>query len=217
MALMPVAEALRRVLDGARRCRAKTRRSPKRTGACSPPIWPHCARSRPMMSPPWTAMLRARPMLRACRRSCRLVGEVAAGHPFERPASASAKPLASSPAASYPPGSDTIVIQENTERDGDTVVVTRHLQPGKHVRVGGLDFAQRRHAAAEGPPTLCARRDAGGRHEPPDRAGAPQTQGRRARDRRRTGAARCATPGPGEIVYSNGFALMALARRKAPR
>ena len=37
-------------------------------------------------------------------------------------------------------------------------------------------------------------------------------QGRGARDRRRTGAAGQRRPGPGEIVYSNGFALMALAR-----
>src|SRR5262249_14433695 len=39
-----------------------------------------------------------------------------------------------------PPGTDTIVIQENTVREGDAVVVTTPASKGKHVRVEGLDF-----------------------------------------------------------------------------
>src|ERR1700752_4031295 len=69
-----------------------------------------------------------------------VVGEVAAGHPF-------AGQVGPGQAARIftggvlPPGADTIVIQENTTRDGDTVVVTTGSAPkGRHIRVAGLDF-----------------------------------------------------------------------------
>ncbi len=40
-----------------------------------------------------------------------------------------------------PDGADTIVIQEDTERDGDTVVVRESSPAGKFIRAKGLDFA----------------------------------------------------------------------------
>lgn len=42
--------------------------------------------------------------------------------------------------APLPPGSDTIVIQEDTERDGDAVKVLEGAPAGKFVRPAGLDF-----------------------------------------------------------------------------
>src|SRR5262249_57531796 len=69
----------------------------------------------------------------------KVVGEVAAGHPFH-------DTLGAGEAARIftggvlPPGADTIVIQENTSREGDAVIVTRPAGKGKHVRVEGLDF-----------------------------------------------------------------------------
>ena len=42
--------------------------------------------------------------------------------------------------AALPRGADTIVIQEDTERDGDKVVVNEASKPGRHVRACGLDF-----------------------------------------------------------------------------
>jgi len=39
-----------------------------------------------------------------------------------------------------PDGADTIVIQENTEREGDAVVVRQSAPPGRHIRAAGLDF-----------------------------------------------------------------------------
>ena len=42
--------------------------------------------------------------------------------------------------AALPRGADTIVIQEDTDRDGDTVTVKVAAKPGQHVRPCGLDF-----------------------------------------------------------------------------
>ncbi|MGH7001880.1 MAG: molybdopterin molybdotransferase MoeA, partial [Stellaceae bacterium] len=53
--------------------------------------------------------------------------------------------------APMPEGADTIVIQEDTERDGDVVTVQESSRPGRHVRVAGLDFR-------EGDIGLCAGR-----------------------------------------------------------
>jgi len=44
--------------------------------------------------------------------------------------------------APLPPGSDTIVIQEDTERDGDSVKVRESAKQGAYVRPAGLDFSQ---------------------------------------------------------------------------
>jgi molybdopterin molybdotransferase len=109
-----------------------------------------------------------------------------------------------------PAGADTIVIQEHTTRSGDDVTVTRAAAAGRNIRVEGLDFRagevllQHGHrlaardlalAAAMNHPTLPVHRRpkvaliaTGDELVPPG-----------------------STPGPGQIVYSNGFALMALA------
>jgi molybdopterin molybdotransferase len=142
----------------------------------------------------------------------KIVGEVAAGRPF-------AGEVHSGEAARIftggvvPPGADTIVIQENTKRDGERVVVNQAEKPGRHIRRAGLDFKEgqvllprgRRLtdrdvmlAAAMSHPKLPVHRRpkvavfaTGDELKPP---GSPL--------------------GPGEIVYSNGFALMALARNE---
>lgn len=44
--------------------------------------------------------------------------------------------------APLPPGADTIVIQEDTRRDGDRVTVTEAPRPGQYVRAAGLDFRE---------------------------------------------------------------------------
>ena len=41
-----------------------------------------------------------------------------------------------------PQGADTIVIQENTERDGDKVVILKGASPGIYIRPEGLDFRE---------------------------------------------------------------------------
>lgn len=142
----------------------------------------------------------------------KVIGEVAAGHPF-------AAPVAAGEAARIftggvlPAGTDTVVIQENTTRQDNVVVINASVARGKNVRTCGLDFKQgdvllpkgRRLsardlmlAAAMNHPTVPLHRvpkvavlGTGDELQPP---------GSELR--------------PGQVVYSNGFALSALARQE---
>jgi molybdopterin molybdotransferase len=212
VALMPVVEALRRVLDGAEplpRADAPLTEAHGRVLAedlaalrTQPPsdvsaMDGYAARSADVANVP---------------AKLKLVGEVAAGHPFDREIG-EGETARIFTGGVLPPGADTIVIQENVERDGDAVVVTTSSPAGKHVRVGGLDFASGDVLLAKGrqlttrdvmlaaamnhPTVPVHRRPKVGVLATGDELVAP-------------GAA----PGPGEIVYSNGFALMALARHE---
>lgn len=140
----------------------------------------------------------------------KVIGEVAAGHPFEGSVD-EGQAARIFTGGVVPPGADTIVIQENTARDGDHVTVTTPSAKGKHIRRAGLDFTKGQvllkagHrlterdlmlAAAMNHPTVPVHRrvkiavlGTGDELKPPG-----------------------SNPGPGEIIYSNGFALMALAQ-----
>jgi molybdopterin molybdotransferase len=142
----------------------------------------------------------------------RLVGEVAAGHPFQGT-------IGPGEAARIftggvvPTGADTIVIQENTRREEATVVVLSSATMGRHVRPAGLDFAEGARLLGKG-------------HRLTDRdlALAASTNHASLLVHRRPRLAVLATgdelvmpgtnPGLSEIVYSNGFATMALARHE---
>jgi molybdopterin molybdotransferase len=142
----------------------------------------------------------------------RLIGEVAAGRPLTAT-------LRKGEAARIftggvlPAGTDTVVIQENTERDGDTVIVTTASAKGRNVRVAGLDFRK-------GDVRLKAGRRLTGR----DVALAAAMNHATLPVHRRPKIAVVATgdelvppgtePAPGQIVYSNVFALAAIARRE---
>lgn len=140
----------------------------------------------------------------------KVIGEVAAGHPFEG-AVGHGEAMRIFTGGLMPSGADTVVIQEDTRRDGDRVTVTYAGKIGRHVRAEGIDFSkgavllrQGRQltgrdlmlAAAMNYPTLKVVRrpkvavlGTGDELVPPGSA-----------------------PKPGEIVYSNGFALAALVR-----
>jgi molybdopterin molybdotransferase len=142
----------------------------------------------------------------------KLVGEVAAGHPFDREIG-EGETARIFTGGVLPPGADTIVIQENTERDGETVVVTTSSPAGKHVRVSGLDFASGDVLLPKG--RQLTARDvmlAAGMNHPTVPVHRRPKVGVLATGDELVPPG--ATPGPGEIVYSNGFALMALARRE---
>ena len=139
-----------------------------------------------------------------------IVGEVAAGHPF---AGSVNKGQAARifTGGVVPPGADTIVIQENTKREGTSVSVTTSAPSGKHIRRAGLDFAHgqallRRGrrlterdlmlAAAMSHPTVAVHRR-------------PRVAVLGTGDELKAPGSKLA---PGEIIYSNGFALLAMAR-----
>jgi molybdopterin molybdotransferase len=142
----------------------------------------------------------------------RLIGEVAAGHPYEG-AVGKGQAVRIFTGGVLPSGADTIVIQENTTRAGETVIVNQKSGPGRHIRKAGLDFA-------DGVVLL----NKGHRLNDRDLALAAAMNHPRVPVHRRPKVAVLATgdelvmpganPGPGEIVYSNGFATMALVRHE---
>jgi molybdopterin molybdotransferase len=142
----------------------------------------------------------------------KLVGEVAAGHPFNGIVGAGEAARIFT-GGLLPAGSDTIVIQENTAREGDIIVVATSAAKGKHVRIEGLDFRRGAVLLAKGR-RLCDR----------DLALAAAMNHPRLSVHRRPRLAVLATgdelvmpgssPALGEIVYSNGYATMAMARRE---
>jgi len=141
----------------------------------------------------------------------KLIGEVAAGRPF-------AGTVGLGEAARIftggvmPRGADTVVIQEHTSRADGAVVVGKPTGAGRNVRLRGLDFKAG---------TVLLRR--GRRLSDRDLALAAAMNHAGVPVHRRPKLAVLATgdelvmpgtaPGPGEIVYSNGFATIALASR----
>jgi molybdopterin molybdotransferase len=142
----------------------------------------------------------------------KVIGEVAAGHPFEGTVRAGEAARIFTGGV-LPPGTDTIVIQEHTTCEGDVVAVTTGAAKGKHVRVAGLDFAR-------GAVLL----ERGRRLSDRDLALAAAMNHPTVPVHRPAKVAVLATgdelvmpgspAGVGEIVYSNGYATMALARRE---
>ena len=140
----------------------------------------------------------------------KVIGEVAAGRPFEGSVGAG-EAVRIFTGGVIPEGADAVIIQEDTVADGGHIDHHRSRQPGTAYPPRRHRFRQGRRAAGQGNAPHRPRPVAGGRHELSRTAGAPPAEGRGARHRRRTGDAGL-TPGPGQIVYSNGYALRALAR-----
>ena len=212
MALMPVAEALGRVLAGAQPLPAQAMPLAEAHGRV---LAEDLAALRTQPPADVSAMdgyaVRVADVAKMPTK-LKVVGEVAAGHPFEGAVGAGEAARIFTGGV-LPPGADTIVIQEHTAREGDAVVVAASAAKGKHVRVAGLDFARgavllkkgRRLsdrdlalAAAMNHPTVPVHR--------PAKVAVLATGDELVMPG--------SLAGIGEIVYSNGYATMALARRE---
>lgn len=73
--------------------------------------------------------------------SLTVIGESAAGHEFHGTLGAgqAARIFTGAP---LPKGADTVIMQENAERDGDTVTINQSAEAGNHIRPRGMDFSQ---------------------------------------------------------------------------
>ena len=71
----------------------------------------------------------------------KVIGEVAAGHPFIGQVAAGQAARIFTGGV-MPKGSDTVVIQELTSREGDVVTIQKSTLKGRNVRGQGIDFAQ---------------------------------------------------------------------------
>jgi molybdopterin molybdotransferase len=140
----------------------------------------------------------------------KVIGEVAAGRPFDR-AIGKGEAARIFTGGVIPDGADAVVIQEDTIADGGSITVTEAAATGRHIRPAGVDFR-------EGDLLLTA----GSRLTERDLSLAASMNYPELPVRRRPKVALLATgdelvmpgsqPGPGQIVYSNGYALRALAR-----
>lgn len=139
-----------------------------------------------------------------------VIGEVAAGRPFAGSVGAS-EAVRIFTGGVIPDGADAVIIQEDTVADGKRITVKEAAVAGRHIRPAGIDFR-------EGDVLLRK----GARLTERDLALAAGMNHPHLPIRRRPKVAVLATgdelvmpgttPGPGQIVYSNGYALHALAR-----
>jgi molybdopterin molybdotransferase len=210
LALMPVADALAAVLEGAEPL-------PEETVALDAAH--HRVLARDVVAlrtqPPQAMSAMDGYAVRASDASqvkarLRVIGEVAAGRPFDR-ALGPGETARIFTGGVVPDGADAVVIQEDTLVDGDTITITEAAIPGRHVRPAGVDFREGDLLLRAG--TLLSDRDL---------SLAASMNYPELAVRRRPKVALLATgdelvmpgltPGPGQIVYSNGYALRAMAR-----
>jgi molybdopterin molybdotransferase len=140
----------------------------------------------------------------------KVIGEVAAGKPFER-AIGSGEAVRIFTGGVIPDGADAVIIQEDTVVEDGGITVTEAAVAGRHIRPAGVDFRR-------GDVLLAA----GSRLSDRDLSLAAGMNHPQLPLRRRPRVAILATgdelvmpgetPGPGQIVYSNGYALRALCR-----
>src|SRR6266404_1610998 len=142
----------------------------------------------------------------------KVIGEVAAGRPFQR-IIGKGEAVRIFTGGVIPEGADAVIIQEDTVVESGGITITEAAIPGRHIRPAGVDFREGDILLARG--TRLTDRDlslaAGMSYsELPVRRGGKVAILASGDELVMPGSA----PGPGQIVYSNGYALRALARQE---
>ncbi|MEJ8573154.1 gephyrin-like molybdotransferase Glp [Microbaculum marinum] len=211
MAMLSVEEALARVLDGATALPAE---SVALKDALDRTLADDIASRR--TQPPWDTSAMDGYAVRAgdvetVPVELRVVGSAPAGHSFNGRVGLN-EAVRIFTGAPLPDGTDTVVIQEDTEREGDVVRVLESSGVGRYVRKRGLDFRR-------GDVLLNAGSRLGPRHIALAAAMNHAVLPVRCRPR----VAVLATgdelvppgkdPGPDSIIASNGYGMAGLVRR----
>ena len=142
----------------------------------------------------------------------KVIGEVAAGRPFAKTVGAG-EAVRIFTGGVIPDGTDAVIIQEDTVAESGGITITEAARPGRNIRPAGIDFRK-------GDVLLTG----GSRLTDRDLSLAAGMNYPELPVRRRPKVALLATgdelvmpgttPGVGQIVYSNGYALRALARQE---
>lgn len=210
MALLPVAEALEKILAGAKPLPATEMPLSEALG---------CVLARDLVAkrtqPPAavSAMdgyaVRGADVAKA-PATLDVIAEVAAGRPFDGEIGPGQATRIFTGGV-MPKSADTVVIQEHTTRDGDRVIVKSVTEIGRNVRREGIDFRAGDRLLTKG--TRLTDRDlmlaASMNYPTVPVHRAPRVAVLGTGDELVMPGSE---PGPGEIVYSNGYALAALAR-----
>ena len=141
MDLIPVAEALERLLAGVEPTSAESVALAEAAGRT---LAEDLKATR--TQPPFSASAMDGYAVRAADLTTipcnlKIIGEAPAGHGFSGSVSAG-EAVRIFTGAPLPAGADTILIQENTERAGDVVTAKAAPKLGTYVRPAGLDFSE---------------------------------------------------------------------------
>jgi len=141
MALLPVTEALERILETARVLPGENVALDQALGRVTAQ-----AIVAKRDQPPFNASAMDGYAVRfedigSIPAAARMVGTAAAGHAY-RGVLRAGEAVRILTGASLPQGADTVVIQENCRVEGSMIAVTQATTPGRNIRLRGLDFAR---------------------------------------------------------------------------